>query len=300
MKSMYSVGRDVGILLREEMEYVDSVIVETIKPATIVRDLFYTTRVSNDGGVMWITTPSEVDMSEASVTLHGAAQADDQAEYTETSQLIPVIQKNFKIQWRDLAASRRVGEDLYTQYVRQAARKVAEVEEKMALTGEYTGWLCKGINGLLQSAGNSVAASGNWPANAIDDINTARSTLQAAGFVGMPFDLIGPPAMIKCLDDQLPNTEITYRMFLLRNKLVSRIWETAYLFAGDGGQDSVLLVQASRDNFDLVEAMPPRASQWEYKDGNIYAYVRECVVPRIKRADAIYEVTDIVCSDVST
>jgi uncharacterized linocin/CFP29 family protein len=297
---MYSVGRDEGILLREEMEYVDSVVVETIKPAAIVRRLLSIKRVSTDGGVMWITTPSEVDMSEASVTLHGAAQADDQAEYTESSQLIPVIQKNFKIQWRDLAASRRSGQDLYTQYVRQAARKVLEVEEKMALTGEYDGWACKGIQGLLQSAGNSVAAAGNWPANAIDDINAARSVLQAAGFVGMPFDLIGPPAMIKCLDDQLPNTEITYRSFLTRNGLVSRIWETAYLFAGDGGQDSVLLVQASADNFDLVESMPPKVNRWEYKDGNIYGYLRECVVPRIKRAASIYEITDIVCSAVST
>jgi uncharacterized linocin/CFP29 family protein len=239
-------------------------------------------------------------MSEASVTLHGAAQADDQSEYTESSQLIPVIQKNFKIQWRDLASSRRLGQDLYTQYVRQAARKVLEVEEKMALTGEYDGWACKGINGLLQSAGTSTAALGNWPANAIDDVNAARSNLQAAGFVGMPFDLIGPPAMIKCLDDQLPNTEITYRSFLLRNGLINRIWETAYLFAGDGGQDSVLVVQASADNFDLVEAMPPKVNRWEYKDGNIYGYLRECVVPRIKRAASIYEITDIVCSDVST
>ena len=234
---MYSVGRDEGILLRAEMEYVDNVVVETIKPAAIARRLFNIKRVASDGGVMWITTPSEIDMSEASVTLHGAAQADDQSEYIETSQLIPVIQKNFKIQWRDLASSRRVGQDLYSQYVRQAARKVLEVEEKMCLTGEYTGWACKGIHGLLQSAGTSAAAAGNWPANAIDDINTARAALQGYGFVGMPFDLIGPPAMIKCLDDQLPNTDITYRTFLLQNGLVSRIWETAYLFAADGGQD---------------------------------------------------------------
>jgi len=82
---MYSVGRDEGILLREEMEYVDSVVVETIKPAAIVRRLFSVKRVSNDGGVMWITTPTEVDMSEASVTLHGAAQADDMAQLRLTT-----------------------------------------------------------------------------------------------------------------------------------------------------------------------------------------------------------------------
>jgi len=156
MKSMYSVGRDQGLLLREEMEYVDRVVIETIKPALVARKIFPLTKVSDDGGVMWITTPEEVDMSEASVTLHGAAQADDTSLYWTHELIIPVIQKNFKIQWRDLASSRRLGQDLYTQQVRQAARKVQEVEEKMLLTGEYTGWPCMGINGLVNSAGTST------------------------------------------------------------------------------------------------------------------------------------------------
>jgi len=297
---MYSVGRDEGILLREEMEYVDRVIIETIKPALIARQIFPLTKVSDDGGVMWVTTPEEVDMSDASLTLHGAAQADDVSLYWTHEHVVPVIQKNFKIQWRDLAASRRLGQDLYTQQVRQAARKVQELEERLLLTGEYTGFPAMGINGLLTSAGTSAAASGNWPANAIADINTARSQLQADGFVGMPFDLIAPPAMVKCLDAQLPQTEITYRMFLLKNRLVNRIFESAYLFAANGGQDSALLIQTSRDNFDLVQAMPPRVGRWEYKDGNIYGYLRECITPRIKREESIYEITDLVCSAVST
>ena len=297
---MYSVGRDEGILLREEMEYVDRVIIETIKPALIARQIFPLTKVSDDGGVMWVTTPEEVDMSDASLTLHGAAQADDVSLYWTHEHVVPVIQKNFKIQWRDLAASRRLGQDLYTQQVRQAARKVQELEERLLLTGEYTGFPAMGINGLLTSAGTSAAASGNWPANAIADVNTARSQLQADGFVGMPFDLIAPPAMVKCLDAQLPQTEITYRMFLLKNRLVNRIFESAYLFAANGGQDSALLIQTSRDNFDLVQAMPPRVGRWEYKDGNIYGYLRECITPRIKREESIYEITDLVCSAVST
>lgn len=297
---MYSSGRDEGILLREEMEYVDRVIIETIKPALVARQLFPLTKVSDDGGVMWVTTPEEVDMSEASITLHGAAQADDVSLYWTHEQVVPVIQKNFKIQWRDLAASRRLGQDLYTQQVRQAARKIQEVEEQLLLTGEYDGWPAMGINGLLQSAGTSAAASGNWPANAIADINTARANLQASGFVGMPFDLIVPPAMSKCLDWQVANTTITYRKFLLQNGLINRVFESAYLFSATGGQDSALLVQTSRDNFDLLQAMPPRVNRWEYKDGNIYGFLRECIAPRIKREEAIYEITDLNCSAVST
>jgi len=68
----YSVGRDQGLLLREEMEYVDKVVIETIKPSLIARQIFPLTKVSDDGGVMWVTTPEEVMMSEASLTLHGA------------------------------------------------------------------------------------------------------------------------------------------------------------------------------------------------------------------------------------
>lgn len=293
-------GFDQGILTREEMEWVDTQIVETIKPVTIGRQLFKVVRAANDGGVMFAKTYTEVDMSDASITLHGAAQADDIVLKTYSELPIPVIQKNFKIQWRDLAASRREGQGLDAESIKQAARKVLEVEERMLLTGEYTGFPAMGINGLVNSAGTAAAASGNWPANAIDDVNTARAALQGYGFVGMPFDLIGSPEMIKCLDDQLPTTEITYRMFLLRNGLVNRIFESAYLHATDGGTDSVLLTQSDPMNFDAVEAMPPRVGRWEYKDGNIYGYLRECIVPRIKRPLSIYEITDVVCSDVTT
>ena len=297
---MYSVGRDQGLLLREEMEYVDKTIIETIKPALIARQIFSLTKVSDDGGVMFVTTPEEVDMSDAAVTLHGAAQADDTSLYFQHELMVPTIAKTFKIQWRDLASSRRLGNDLWLQQVKQAARKVQETEERLLLTGEDATWPCLGLNGLLASAASKVAALGNWPANAIDDINAARAALQGFGFVGMPFDLIAPPAMVKCLDDQLPNTEITYRTFLQKNKLINRIFESAYLFTDAGGQDSALVVQASKDNFDLIQAMPPKVGRWEYKDGNIYGYLRECVVPRIKREESIYEIQDLVCSSVST
>jgi len=296
----YSVGRDQGLLLREEMEYVDKVVIETIKPAFVARQIMPLTKVSDDGGVMYVTTPEEVMMSEASLTMHGAAQADDTAIYFTHELAVPVIQKNFKVQWRDLASSRRLGNDLWTQNVRQAARRVQELEERLLLSGESTLFPAMGLNGLLNSAGVSTPATGNWPAHAIEDINGARSRLQESGFVGMPFDLIAPPAMVKCLDEQLTGTEITYRMFLLKNKLINRIFESAYLYTAADLQTSALVVQSSRDNFDIVQAMPPKVNRWEYKDGNIYGYLRECVVPRIKREEAIEEITGLVCSSVTT
>jgi uncharacterized linocin/CFP29 family protein len=109
----------------------------------------------------------------------------------------------------------------------------------------------------------------------------------------MPFVLIGPVAEIKKLDGQLTNTEMTYRSFLLKNGLVSSIIESTNVYASDCGQDSVLLVQPSAMNFDLVQAMQPRVGWWEYKDGNMYGYVRECVVPRIKRPTSIVEITGV-------
>jgi len=296
----YSVGRDQGLLLREEMEYVDKVVIETIKPSLIARQIFPLTKVSDDGGVMWVTTPEEVMMSEASLSLHGAAQADDAAIYFTHELMVPVIQKNFKIQWRDLASSRRLGDDLWVQNVRQAARRVQEVEERLLLSGESALFPTMGLEGLLGSAGASTASTGNWPRHALEDINGARERLQDSGFVNMPFDLILPPEFAKCLDWQMANTEITYRNFLYKNKLINRIFVSSYLYTATDTQDSVLVVVSGRDNFDLIQAMPPRVNRWEYKDGNIYGYLRECVVPRIKREESIEEITGLTCSSVST
>lgn len=295
MRRMSRIGRDQGILTREEMKYVEETIVEQIHEKLLGRELFPVVRLS-DAGWMDYKYYEELDMGEASISRYGTSQSDDRTMYYDHEVPIPIIDKTFFLQRRDILASRHQGPSLLEQYPRNAARQIAEEEDKLLLTGEYTGWAALGIGGLLTSAATSNAASGAWPANAIADINTARIALENLGFIGSEGILIARPAVMKCLDRQLTNTDTTYRKFLENNGLVRATYETRNLFAADGGADSAILVIPGKENFYMVEAEPPTVDWWYDKMSNAYGWVHEAVVPVIARPEAIVEIHTITCS----
>jgi len=174
---------------------------------------------------------------------------------------------------------------------------VAESEDRLLISGEYTGWAALGIEGLFGATGRTNNASaGNWPANAVTDVNVARAALQASGFVGLEPVLIGPPALVKCLDGLIANTGITYRQALLGNGLLSGIIESSNAFAQDGGVDSVVLVIPGQGNFYAVQDLPLTTRLWEDKTGNVYGTIRETITPIIARPAAIAEINTVVCA----
>jgi uncharacterized linocin/CFP29 family protein len=201
---------------------------------------------------------------------------------------------DFMLHWREVLAGRHSGETLDAANARNAARQVAEEEDKLLLSGEYTGWPALGIEGLCSATGRSSQASaGAWPANALTDINACRALLQASGYVDVPIAMIGPTAEIKKLDAQIGNTAFTYKTFCLQNNLLAAIYESDSLFAADGGADSIVFCVPGKDNFDLVVAQEIKTFMWQNKNMNLHGKVYEAVVPRIKRPESICELTGV-------
>jgi len=297
MNNMPYVGRDAtGVLTREEVKYIETRIIEAVHEHLIGRDLYPVVNLS-DAGWKFYKYYKMQDMGQAVLSMEGIAQSDDFPIFPYSEVKVPIISKTCMLQWRDVLASRHQGEGLLAQVPRNAARQIAEEEDKLLLTGEYTGWMALGILGLLRSAGTSSLSAGAWPANAVADVNAARIVLEQAGFIGEEPVLIGPPGVIKCLDRQLTNTDTTYRKFLLNNGLVRAIYETRNLWPNDGvAQDSVILTIPGRDNYWMVQAQPPQVHWWDDKAGNHYGTVREAVAPVIARPTSIVEVHTVTCS----
>ena len=297
MRSMTNIGLDIGILTREEVKAVETAIVEQIHEHLIGRDIFELVRVK-DAGFLDYKYYEEVDMGPASISRYGVAQSDDITMYYSNEVVLPVIDKTFVIQWRDILASRHQGPSLMEQYPRNAARQIAEEEDQLLLSGDHTGWRALGIAGLVSGAGGTAAAAGAWPTNAFADINTARIALENQGFIGTEGILIGQPAAIKCLDQLITNQAVTYRQALLDNGLVRAIYESRNVFSATHGTDTVLLVIPGRENFYMVEALPPTVHWWYDKMGNAHGLVREVVAPVIARAEAIRTITAVpaVCA----
>ena len=293
---MPNVGRDAtGILTREEVKYIETRIIEAVHEHLIGRDIFPVVNLS-DAGWKFYKYYEQADMGQATLSMEGLAQSDDFPIFPYSEVDIPIISKTFMLQWRDVLASRHQGPDLLAQVPRNAARQIAEEEDKLLLMGEYFGWAALGIGGLMNSAASEITGPSVWPTNAVSDINDARAALEGHGFIGEEGVLIGPPGLIKCLDAQIGNTEITYRKFLLNNDLVTAIYESRNVFDPDDGlATSVMLVIPGRDNFWMVQAQPPRVHWWEDKAGNHYGTVREAVAPVIARAESIVEISGLSC-----
>lgn len=288
---------DQGLLTEEELLYIEEQVLETFRYELVARQIFPIRNLGEGGGVQVYRYYDEEDPSEAQISMTGKGQSDDHPEKTAHDIDVPVIHKEFFLNWRDIASSRRVGPSAIDDAVRTATRMVADAEDKLLITGEYTGWGALGLEGLFTATGRTNnAASGNWPANAVADINTARSALQDDGFVGIEPVLIGPPAMVKCLDDLIANTGMTYRAALLENGLVSDIIETSNAYAADGGQDSVALVVPGEGNFWAVQDLPLETHLWYDKSQNVYGTVRETIAPVIGRPEAIAEINSITCA----
>jgi uncharacterized linocin/CFP29 family protein len=294
MNSMPNVGRDTGLITREEVKYIEERIIEAVHEHLIGRDLFPVVNLS-DAGWKFYKYYKQTDMGQAILSMEGITQNDDFPIFPYSEVKIPIISKTFMLQWRDVLASRHQGPDLLSQVPRNAARQIAEEEDKLLLTGEYIGWRALGILGLLTSAATSTQSLGNWPGQAIADINAARATLENAGFIGEEPILIGPPALIKCLDRQMTNENVSWKWYLKEMGLVRAIYESRNLFAADGGTDSVILTIPGRDNYWMVQAQPPRVHWWNDKAGNHYGTVREAISPVIARGESIVEIHTINC-----
>lgn len=285
---------DVGILTEEEILYVEQKVVETVRYELQGRKIFPVRSVPD---AKFFRFYDEEDPSAASITMDGKAQSDDFPEKTAHDLKWPVISKEFLLNWRDIDISRRQGPSILDDSIRTATRMVAQTEDRLLISGETTGWPALGIEGLFTATGRfSQASAGNWPANAIHDTNDARAHLQGHGFVGLEPILIGPPALIKCLDGPVANTGLTYRSFLLNNRLVSGIIETPNAFAADGGVDSVLYVIPGEGNFWAMQGVPLGVHLWADKAQNIHGTVRETITPVIGRPSALAEINTITCA----
>jgi len=293
---MNPFSADAGLLTEEEMYYLEAKVLETFRYVLQARRIFPVVNVGKGGGVYNYRYYDESDPGEAAIDVTGKAQVDDHPEKTPHDILMPVIHKEFFLNWRDIEASRLQGPSILDDSIRTATRKVAEAEDRLLISGQCTTWAAQDLEGLFTATGRTNNAGGAWPGTAVANINVARAALQNSGFVGIEPILIGPPALVKCLDGAIANTGLTYRSFLLQNNLVSGIIESSNAYAADCGQDSVVLVVPGEGNFWAVQDLPITTRLWQDKVGNVHGTVRETIAPVIGRPTAIAEINTITCT----
>jgi len=293
MKTLSKVGLETGELTDEELIFIDTAIVEAARPALRAREVFEIEPLPN-AGIRTVRKYAETDMSQAFISMDGDTITLDRTALSATDVSVPVISKDFEVNWRDIIASRYGGMSLDVEMGRNAARQVAEEENKLCMTGEYTGWRALGIEGLATATNrNTEASAGAWPANTITDINDAIAELEADGFTSGPYVLIGRVDWIRKLDAAVANTTQTYKSFLLQNGILSAVYADDSLYASDGGTDNAIVCVPGKENFSLQVGQDITTYRYPKETMNTLFRVYEVATPVIKRPTSICEITGL-------
>ena len=295
MQTLRRVGMDIaatqGRLTQEEILYIDTRVVETVTPLLVGRKLFPVFTLPH-AGFMTVRGYKRTNMSAARISLYGETGSKDRTEKAQFDITVPVIDKEFEVMWRELEASRSSGMPLDLQDAENAARKVAEDEDKLLITGEYTGFRALGVEGLATATGrNTKASAGAWPANALTDLSAAIGELETDGHMG-PYACVLRSAWAAKLRALVTNTAVKW-IEVIRDLFSAGIYVSDSLYTSAGLTTSALVLEPSQENFELVIGRDLEVRKQEDVRGNLKCVVREVVAPRIKRPTSICELTGL-------
>ena len=106
--SMSRVGADTAQLLDSDLQYIETQVTEAVHQKLIARNLFAPVRLPDIGIKEW-TSYDLSDMSQARIDMDGLNKSFDRTKKTAKTVFVPMIHKEYKLLFRDIAASRRSG-----------------------------------------------------------------------------------------------------------------------------------------------------------------------------------------------
>jgi len=291
------IGLEIGGLTDEEIKFLDTKIITTMKPTLVGRQLFDTMNLGNVGNRTW-RAYTQTDMSQAEISMEGLDQSLDRVILANADVKVPILSKSVMLFWRDLISSRNGGIPLDTINIENAARQIAEEEDKLLLTGQYTGWMALAIEGLATATGRQTqATAGTWGtiANIYTDVSAAIAKLEANGHYG-PYAMILRSALNARLRQLATNTDQLVRESILQMLSAGgqgKVFVSDSLYSSAGAITSVLVVEPGPDNFVMGIAQDITTNRWQDKDMNTVLKIYEAITPRVKRATSICELTGV-------
>jgi len=228
------------------------------------------------------------DMTGANISMSGITLGEkDKLNFEQANVAVPVVHKDFELNWRHLEASRRLGTALDTLHGQVAARVVAEASEDMLFGGasvQVDGATVYGYR--THPHRNTVSLTKQWTASNCtgpDILAMVQAMLTAARGDRMfgPFEIYIPQAYESRLDDDYnPGTSDT-RTIRQRILMLSGISDIKV--ADRLTNHNVCMVQMSSETVDMAIAQDINTIQWDMQGGLQSLFkVLAVWVPRLK------------------
>ncbi len=266
-----------SLLMEDEWAEVESAVLAAARyPLRVVSDFRARGLVSRLGGVgsleaRWYTS-SQITAATVNMTGRGRAER-DLPEMLQAGVPVPVIFKEFSIDWRTLEASRRMGDGLDMTGLVESSRVVAEGYEGVVVNGNtavtLNGRPIYGLrshpNRLTDTATNY--GGGDW-ATLTNVIKTIEGMINAANaqYNYGPFN-------VYVSQTQYNQAALNYysdgsgQTGLQRIQQLAMIAGVSALPAATLPDGEVLLLQMSAEYMELAEALPLQVREWTNGDG---------------------------------
>lgn len=253
-------------LRKDEWEQVDAKVNDVMRERlTIVDDLRgrgLITPVSI--GTILRVTESLDDFSDAELSFDGdTAPQKDRPNYNQQTIPVPVISKDFSVNWRQLAASRQRGEALDVTAAGLATRKVRDRMQALVTNGYAAGPNGNSIPGLTSAANRLTVSGGSaWNlsgAAPIDDVKLMLETAYNHNLFGPFFLYVAKNYWASIQEDySAAKGEKTVMERILAFSDIEQVRPLDALADG-----SVVLVQMTDDVIDYTEAQVVTTVQWD-------------------------------------
>lgn len=263
----------VNEVLRDRLTVVDDLrsrgLVEPVSLGTIIR-----------------RTERLQDFDDAELSYDGdTAPQRDRPDYLADTRPVPVISKDFDINWRQLEASRTHGDALDTTAAETSARKVMDRLQDLITNGASGGPTGSGIPGLTDATNrltdNSFDQWNGGSGTPIDDVESMLSSLYGRNLFG-PFILYVPKNYWAFLQGDY-NDNKGDRTFLERIEAFADIQTVRPLDAL--ADHNLVMIQMTRDVIDLSEAQAVTTVQWEKNPFVTHFRVLQVAGPHIKNIE---------------
>ena len=273
--------RDDAPFSSEEWEKLDDLVVDVARKFLVGRRFIQLTGPLG-AGVQTVPVPS---VGSAEACLHdeeGCACEAGECEVIEVTghkfMSLPLIHQDFRLAWRDIEASRRMGWPLELGPAAAASAACARAEDELIFHGHPD----HGYQGLLNATGCHTVPLGKWEESgqAFADIVAATEALVADGFYE-PFAVVLSPALYA------KTQRVARGIGRLESKLIKDVAEGGLFRSPVLAEDQGLVVALGAQNSDLVVAQDLITAYLGPENMDHTFRLMEILALRIKRPGAI-------------
>jgi len=225
-------------------------------------------------------------MTDAEVSMSGISQtANDRQEYNTDALPLPIVHKEFQMNIRQLATTRRMGTPLDVTQAELCGRIVSEKIESMLFLGSTVIGSNLPIYGYTTHPSRITGSvTATWTTatgpQIVTDTLAMIQDLKTYNMYG-PYIMYVPSVVFTHMGNDYVTTAALARSILERVLAIPGI--LAIRESKDLASSNILLVQMTNDVVDEVVGMEPTTVQWDSPGGMIVNFkVMAIMIPRVK------------------